>query len=61
MTHNFMNSEMCDMIFVYAECGRRPWKAAEYELYARRYPEREQSYHQFFTTAGIKAAKKLVI
>jgi len=22
MSHNFTNSEMCDMIFIYAECNR---------------------------------------
>jgi len=47
MAHSFTNSEMCDMIFVYAECGRRPQKAAR--VYARKYPERKQPYYNFFT------------
>jgi len=47
MAHNFTNSEMCDMIFVYAECGRQPKIAAR--VYARTYPEREQPYYNFFT------------
>jgi len=58
MAHNFTNSEMCDMIFVYAECGRRPWKAAS--VYARRYPEREQSYYNFYKV-GVETTKKWAI
>lgn len=47
MAHNFTNSEMCDMVLIYGECGRRPREAAR--LYARRYPEREQPDFRLFT------------
>lgn len=46
MAQNFSNSEMCDMILIYGECGQRPRKAAK--LYARRYPRRAKSNHVFF-------------
>jgi len=36
MAYNFTNNEICDMIFVYAESGQWPRKAAR--VYARRYP-----------------------
>jgi len=45
---NFTNNEMCDMILIYGECGRRPREAAR--TYARRYPEREQPHYKFFMT-----------
>lgn len=44
--NNFTNSEMCDMVLIYGECGRRLRKAAR--RYARRYPERQQPNFKFF-------------
>jgi len=43
---NFTNNEMCDMILMYGECGRRPREAAR--TYACRYPQREQPHYTFF-------------
>jgi len=41
---NFINNEMCDMILIYEECGRRKREAAR--TYAHRYLEWE--HYKFF-------------
>jgi len=53
---NFINNEMCDMILIYEECGRRPRETAR--TYAHRYPEREQSYYKFFYEVELGAVEK---